>query len=138
MGERMTHNVFNSAGDVVGSVDVKEGDDAMTVASAIFSKSAFYTRPVGCSSLTQRNYPPIPPNCELFKLKLVGVHTFWMAGRAVWLDRVQPSERPIIAAVARCAWTDEETKRTIECFRIDEIREAFRNAEAWRVWGEQK
>ncbi len=54
--------------------------------------------------------------------------------------------RPIIAAVARCAWLDEgariqrdvlvDGKPTVGWY--DKTQEAFANAEKWRDWGEEK
>lgn len=95
------------------------------------------------------NHPPAPPNCAQFKsfdYECSHFETFENGFDADEQYVVTPLEcpplrlRPIIACVARCAWLDE-------CWRLasgDERRwnreaEIARdNAEAWRLWGEQK
>lgn len=47
-----------------------------------------------------------------------------------YLDSSLPEHRRIIAAVARCEWLD--IAKSIA------DNEAFRNARAWKIWGEEK
>ncbi len=56
--------------------------------------------------------------------------------------------RPIIAAVARCAWLDEayETKKVydqekstvMKLDRLARCEECLKNAAAWAAWGREK
>ncbi len=84
------------------------------------------------------NHPPIPPGCKYFVEKTNGVDDkiyvcFQHDPFCAWpLIRADKYQRPIIAAVARCAWEDEAAK-----FAMDDLRryECQKNAEAWRIWG---
>lgn len=102
--------------------------------------------------MSEPTHPPIPPNAEYFR---------YDNGDEEWVFCVLigPGEirslslptggifsrlwRPIIAAVARCAWMDEGRRR---CAALDAIdggsmtgvrhdNESESNAEAWREWG---
>jgi hypothetical protein len=49
--------------------------------------------------------------------------------------------RPVIAAVARCAWLDESKERFrafVYAEKHESWTEADMNAEAWQIWGELK
>jgi hypothetical protein len=105
------------------------------------------------------NHPPIPPNCDYFKLEC----DEWTFGLPGVTTNVVPESnsakdehfarrlRPVIACVARCAWLDE-SERIIEvrrnmpngepyeyCRKAKALKEeaykASDNAEAWRKWG---
>jgi hypothetical protein len=100
-----------------------------------------------------REIPPVPPNSEFF-VKDEGRIFFkgpWHS-RGVQLpglgsqafDDKDLGWRKIIAAVARCAWTDEarswqitEAQRGETTGGILYIGTCFNNAELWRKWGEQ-
>lgn len=88
----------------------------------------------------KNDHPPIPPNNSFFKKGC-----FRFDGKWLIIDDVslRSMKRPIIAAVARCAWLDEAMKwakcPVNDCKNFDSIAEykadAESNAEAWRVWG---
>ncbi len=98
--------------------------------------------------------PPIPPNCPHFEVQKNGAILFWtvlekdldIGDRCIpvrfSIKRDVMYWRPVIAAVARCAWLDEARKTTIDDEvagkKIGEWEDAVNNAEAWRAWGEQK
>ena len=105
-------------------------------------------------------HPPIPPNCPWFDTDRDGANWFMYPGQetgmgmheVVWLDGpmcvghhrdvILRDFRPIIAAVARCAWLDEAfgtSDKVGLCFssKADECmrgRAAIRNADAWAKW----
>ena len=97
------------------------------------------------------SHPPIPPNCPYFEripgarkldgwlfrfqnegmdFTLCDIEGFY-DGHEDWLK----ANRPIIAAVARCAWLDEELNRMKERRRLDSLDECRTNAHAWAKWG---
>lgn len=102
------------------------------------------------------SHPPIPPGCPYFKLADSGRWYFvFPNGEAAnnnytdillaelgFTCDVDKEQRPVIAAVARCAWLDEAEK--VEA-AYDEngviIRtglcnsQARKNAAAWAAWG---
>jgi hypothetical protein len=105
------------------------------------------------------SHPPIPLNCPYFKYEPDGKYFFnqqpqWVFGIPskgesevfftwwVFVDHL----RPLIAAVARCAWLDQasrieglNTSATMSFYDgmvATESRDiAIENAEAWRIWG---
>lgn len=84
----------------------------------------------------EQRHPPIPPNCEYFQ-------DGWFELSHTQCVRVfDPGEhaRGIIAAVARAAWLDEMQRISKLELRAEpgEIRNAYENAELWRVWGISK
>ncbi len=109
--------------------------------------------------VSQPNHPPIPPNCEFFKVMVNGASFHKGYGIFIQLSDACPYWRPIIAAVARCVWRDN-TFRSEECKPftdwLDEIYDVkFSNLgledrheigenfifyidEAWKKWGESK
>ncbi len=92
--------------------------------------------------------PPIPPNCEFFSRLRPQFTLVVYQGQCCTLDidLTQPMDcsiRLIIAAVARCAWLDmaERMNSTYDPEHgpnLTSIDTAVKNADAWRVWGEQK
>ena len=105
-------------------------------------------------------HPAIPPNCPYFESHAnLGIPSQWrfVARPAVdmFVDKASPMFRPIIAAVARCAWLDEcirldailgdvcnsncEADNPADIVSTSSIRHALQktkiNAEAWRIWG---
>ena len=104
--------------------------------------------------LAEMTHPPIPPNCPLF---VAGAFELFDGDGCIFmvlLDWPLPEDtvtkrqnqheleiyRPIIAAVARCAWLDEaERLRHDKVWLSDpwDMRtgRARENAEAWREWG---
>jgi len=90
--------------------------------------------------------PPIPPGCECLvpingELRL---HVRLPDGTAY--ARPDAYWRPIIAAIARCAWLDEAERIHREVLSekkaivgwYEGTQAAFANAELWRKWGEEK
>ncbi len=81
------------------------------------------------------NHPPIPPRCKYLKSN-DGKHP--MIGKdGVWtfcgeLDRI------CIVAIARCAWLDEAKRQHQSTDKGIGPAACYDNAEAWRIWGEQK
>jgi hypothetical protein len=97
------------------------------------------------NSVTHPPIPPLPPNCGHFREQyflLSCGETICLLGTARW--------RPIIAAVARCAWLDEaqaldvthkhafSEMRAFPTIHRDEHAKyvaAIANAKAWAKWG---
>lgn len=104
------------------------------------------------------SHPPIPPNCPYFGvMDESGEDAFQCSYMELWglESPVMMDSKfwpPIIAAVARCAWLDEEAKLEDALDRIKapypepwdsvptwrERNAVHDNAEAWRVWGESR
>ena len=121
--------------------------------------------PKGVSAM---NLPPIPPRCKYFAIEN-GVYKFdewhfsivtddgiylYHAVSALVKEPIKPRSllwsrgyrpgywRPLIAAVARCAWIDEAERVCIDGMidndQQDEPYEtAIGNARLWKDWGEQ-
>lgn len=126
-------------------------------------------------------HPPIPPNCRYFEraYDLWGFRNSWeqdwSANHSIlvlltednqkhWVTQYGTANlqtwRPIIAAVARCAWLDEHKRVNAEwemfgisvrsgaidnkgsAAKMEAYYQAYEasleNAEAWRVWGQQE
>ena len=98
--------------------------------------------------LAEMTHPPIPPNCPLF---VAGAFELFDGDGCIFMvllawplpeDTVTKRQnqhelqlyRPIIAAVARCAWVDEAANCHLRAAHVA-CHEANENAEAWRVWG---
>lgn len=97
--------------------------------------------------------PPIPPNCIQFQKSGNSlIDSFNTPAGYVALITIHNNSywRPIIAAVARCAWLDFAMKcnKTLDSVDADTpnlemvcgdlnsaASDAFNNAEAWSVWG---
>lgn len=95
-------------------------------------------------------HPPIPPNCPYFR-DSDGWHLLILisAGEERWFDLSDMNGplaiiwRPVIAAVARCAWLDvheEARNNNWACEwthneRGELISKYQVNTESWRVWG---
>ena len=85
-------------------------------------------------------HPPIPPNCESFVsnggLCLLIPESEDGSEVCVSINQCDKAWRPIIAAVARCAWidiadNDQETEQKVYV-------EAMKNADAWKAWGVER
>lgn len=99
-------------------------------------------------------HPPIPPNCELFdEFPDYSGRPAIMLNGALWScidnegepcdgyfldDDVPDGMRPIIAAMAEVAWRKVNEELLPDGSNADAIRAAFRNALAWREWGEER
>jgi hypothetical protein len=112
-------------------------------------------------------HPPIPPNCKYFE-EVEGECQFHIRfskfeytnpdSQFIFciLEDAGPMERPIIAAVARCAWLDEAEKFNAEFYNLCDLEDgnqeqlerglhlddvlipgAYGNAKAWAEWGKQ-
>lgn len=108
------------------------------------------------------NHPPIPPNCDMFYESESKTGPYWiinnLAVTSICLHDTDKDDRKIIAAVARCAWSDEKRRlkselgemctSNCECDNPTDIRStlsirhaisnAKQNAKSWRLWGEWK
>ncbi len=103
------------------------------------------------------NPPPIPPNCPYFVTDEDRPGMLWFHCKNFKISNYEVAEcltiesdelqiiRPVVAAVARCAWLDEAYRvRRGRCLdtlvgvgQIGEYKTAKENASAWRVWGLQ-
>ena len=103
-------------------------------------------------------HPPIPPGCRNFERHGDGFLFYGGLNNAVGTICVRypdsphlASWRPVIAAVARCAWLDAAANalahRAVsqDAFGVhatvrssQDLLEAIMQAEAWRAWGESK
>ena len=94
-------------------------------------------------------HPPMPTHCPYFESGFYFRYPERIAQTRVSrtglrLDRVSRLERPIIAAVARCAWLDEyhkldESSALMKATwdkDLDVI--AWNNAQAWSKWGKNQ
>ncbi len=102
------------------------------------------------------NFPSIPPNCYLFrsgKNAKLNDETWFIppckpfdtptsGGSSFQYISIDDFQwRPIIAAVARCAWFDFAVENRVPQVSEEmdnEFQIALMNAEAWRVWGLKK
>lgn len=94
------------------------------------------------------NHPPIPPHCPYFCTEDDRPGMLWFHCEnfkisnyevacclTIHTDELQVI-RPVVAAVARCAWLDyARIIRTLG--QADFTKDAALHAEAWRLWGEQ-
>ncbi len=105
------------------------------------------------------SHPPIPPNCE--HLREAGDSVLLCAGGKI-IGSIQDFNarpqalRPIVAAVARCAWLDERDRNAKlcddtyvdsehPCYGLSQSAEheaaweatktCAKNAKAWKEWG---
>ncbi len=95
------------------------------------------------------NHPPIPPNSPYFRESSEGNNDWHFvllisAGEERWFDlddmkgALASIWRPVIAAVACCAWRDEDDRILREEPRIGNlvsIRKCEDAFDAWRDWG---
>lgn len=104
------------------------------------------------------SHPPVPPNCPYFAKDgedwLFRAPNHWsgvvlasgVEEGLVWTDEHLNGWRPIIAAVARCAWLDEAAKLNGYIAESGEDTSGYidhlfkradmlKNAQAWREWG---
>ena len=85
------------------------------------------------------DHPPIPPNCKHFDS---GVHPYFILDCGDEICLITTARwRPIVAAVARCAWLDEAERIKKEFWTKDNVKicpeynDAIINSEAWAAWG---
>ena len=101
------------------------------------------------------DHPPIPPNCPYFEKGYFAFDSQNICSQDrcfIKMDEINlhPEWRPIISAVARCAWLDEYQKvdkkyreriplepTEEQGILIAEAGMVFSNADAWAEWGKQ-
>ncbi len=89
----------------------------------------------------ETSHPPIPPNSDYFVKVGNGDYLFQVNPKLSVHTRVSIAVydtpecwRPIIAAVARCAWMDEAAKIY---GKEPKHYTCLKNSEEWRIWGEK-
>ncbi len=84
----------------------------------------------------ENSHPPIPRTINMIRKPsdLCPGRFHWTIGscRYIYFED-DTGDRPIVAAIARCAWLDIGLKQGKKA-----SGSAFENSELWRQWGEQK